>query len=148
MPLVMSHISWVQTLVNANGKNRSNVFLFPKLLLSFTSTRPEACLDFRLKSGALVPTDRAIDFIIGFEFWVSDFQVRKAYMAGSARCQIAIRLRPPAGRILIPPPKAGGNGPRLCAEHQPQRHGGATRFQIIRRLLASALGGPSETAAL
>src|SRR6266508_6170735 len=51
---------------------------------------------------------------------------------------------------LIPPPKVCGNGPRLCAEHQPQRHGEATRFGIIRRLLASALAaaGPSDTAAL
>src|SRR5436189_4650877 len=31
------------------------------------------------------------------------------------------------GRILEPPPKARGNGAR-CAEHQPQRHGEATRF--------------------
>src|SRR5205823_8086559 len=54
------------------------------------------------------------------------------------------------GRILIPPPKARGNGPRLCAEHQPQRHGEATRFGIIRRLWASALAaaGPSDTAAV
>src|SRR6266478_329430 len=69
MPCVMSHISCVQTLVNANGKNRSNVFFFPKLPPSFTSTRPEACLDLRLKSGALVPTDRGIVFwIFGFRF--------------------------------------------------------------------------------
>src|SRR6266487_2344005 len=60
MPCVMSHISCVQTLVNASGKNRSNVFFFPKLPLSFTSASPEACLDLRLKSGALVPTDKAI----------------------------------------------------------------------------------------
>src|SRR5205823_9755876 len=54
------------------------------------------------------------------------------------------------GRILIPPPKARGNGPRLCAEHQPQRHGEATRFGIIQRLWASALAaaGPSDTAAV
>src|SRR5205823_13795335 len=54
------------------------------------------------------------------------------------------------GRILIPPPKARGNGPRLCAEHQPQRHGEATRFGIIQRLCASALAaaGPSDTAAV
>src|SRR5437867_2202708 len=39
---------------------------------------------------------------------------------------------------------------RLCAEHQPQRHGEATRFGIIRRLWASALAaaGPSDTAAV
>src|SRR5207247_8091374 len=54
------------------------------------------------------------------------------------------------GRILEPPPKARGNGARLCAEHQPQRHGEATRFGIIRRLWASALAaaGPSDTAAV
>src|SRR6266478_811181 len=68
MPCVMSHISSVQTLVNANGKNRSHVFFFPKLPPSFTSTRPEACLDLRVKSGALVPTDSAIGFILDFEF--------------------------------------------------------------------------------
>src|ERR1051325_981760 len=51
---------------------------------------------------------------------------------------------------MIPPPKVRGNGARLCAEHQPQRHGEATRFGIIRRLLASVLAaaGPSDTAAL
>src|SRR5204862_3209611 len=56
----------------------------------------------------------------------------------------------PGGRILEPPPKARGNGARLCAEHQPQRHGEATRFGIIRRLWASALAaaGPSDTAAV
>src|SRR5437667_6783623 len=72
MPWVMSHISCVQTLVNASGKNRSNVFFFPKLLLSFTSTRPEACLDLRLKSGALVPTGNGIGFIsiLNFRFQI------------------------------------------------------------------------------
>src|SRR5205809_955028 len=46
--------------------------------------------------------------------------------------------------------KARGNGARLCAEHQPQRHGEATRFGTIRRLWASALAaaGPSDTAAV
>src|SRR5437867_5730389 len=55
-----------------------------------------------------------------------------------------------SGRILEPPPKARGNGARLCAEHQPQRHSEATRFGIIRRLWASALAaaGPSDTAAV
>src|SRR5205823_13118948 len=65
---------------------------------------------------------------------------------------VAIKLQKPkrGGRILEPPPKARGNGARLCAEHQPQRHGEATRFGIIRRLWASALvaAGPSDTAAL
>src|SRR5438876_1296043 len=52
----------------------------------------------------------------------------------------AVSNAPPLhGRILEPPPKARGNGARLCAEHQPQRHGEATRFGIIRRLWASAL---------
>ena len=59
-PAVMSHISLVQTLVNASGKKRITVFFLPKLPLSFTSTMPEACLDFSVKSGALVPIDRAI----------------------------------------------------------------------------------------
>src|SRR6266542_392313 len=90
MPCVMSHISWVQTLVNANGKNRSKVFFFPILPLSFTSTSPEACLDLRLKSGALVPTDSAISSIFDFSFRTSGFQVRKAYRAGSVKCQIRI----------------------------------------------------------
>src|SRR5436305_14812453 len=56
----------------------------------------------------------------------------------------------PTGRILIPPPKARGNGPRLCAEHQPQRHGEARRFRTTQRLWASALAaaGPSDTAAV
>src|SRR5213082_1801613 len=62
------------------------------------------------------------------------------------------RKKAPAqsGRILKPPPKARGNGARLCAEHQPQRHGEATRFGIIRRLWASALAaaGHSDTAAV
>src|SRR5205823_6886086 len=59
-------------------------------------------------------------------------------------------MRQVGGRILKPPPKARGNGPRLCAEHQPQRHGEATRFGIIQRLCASALAaaGPSDTAAV
>ena len=56
----MSHSSCVQTPVNAAGKNSRTVFFLPKLLLSFTSTRPDACLDFRVKSGALEPTGIAI----------------------------------------------------------------------------------------
>src|SRR6266487_5786969 len=103
MPWVMSHISCVQTLVNANGKNRSNVFFFPILPPSFTSTRPEACLDLRLKSGALVPTDSAIGSFFDFNFRISDFQVRKVYRAGSARCQIAIQGC--QGRHLPQPPE-------------------------------------------
>src|SRR5439155_27005400 len=51
---------------------------------------------------------------------------------------------------LVTTTKARGNGARLCAEHQPQRHGEATRFGTIRRLWASALAaaGPSDTAAV
>src|SRR5438045_2325020 len=64
----MSHISWVQTLVKASGKKSNSVFFLPKLLLSLTSTRPEACLDLRLKSGALVPTVSGIGFGFSFEF--------------------------------------------------------------------------------
>src|SRR5437763_15137307 len=43
-----------------------------------------------------------------------------------------------------------GNGPRLCAEHQPQRHGEARRFRTTQRLWASALAaaGSSDTAAI
>jgi hypothetical protein len=61
------------------------------------------------------------------------------------RCSIFLM-----GRIFEPPPKARGNGARLYAEHQPQRHGEATRFGTIRRLWASALAaaGPSDTAAV
>src|SRR2546425_4066378 len=64
----MSHISCVQTLVKASGKKSSNVFFLPKLLLSFTSTRPEACLDLRLKSGALVPTGNGIRLFLILDF--------------------------------------------------------------------------------
>src|SRR4051812_30345268 len=60
-PWLMSHNSVVHTLVNAAGKKRRTVFFLPKLLLSFTSTRPEACLDLREKSGALVPTGIGIN---------------------------------------------------------------------------------------
>src|SRR5262245_48412541 len=51
---------------------------------------------------------------------------------------------------VSPPPTARGNGPRLCAEPPPQRHGAASRFGIIRGLCASArpAAGPSDTAAL
>src|ERR1035441_8110753 len=59
-PEVMSHISLVHTLVKASGKKSSTVFFLPKLLLNFTSTRPDACLDFRVKSGAFEPTDIGI----------------------------------------------------------------------------------------
>src|SRR5687767_12649391 len=64
----MSHISLVQTLVKARGKKSNTVFLLPKLLLSLTSTRPEACLDLRLKSGALEPTGIAIICSVKFLF--------------------------------------------------------------------------------
>src|SRR5947209_2653057 len=56
----MSHISCVQTPVNAAGKKSNSVFFLPKLSLSFTSTRPDDFLDFRVKSGALEPRDIAI----------------------------------------------------------------------------------------
>ena len=39
------------------------VFFLPRLLLSFTSTRPDACLDFRVKSGALEPEGIAINVL-------------------------------------------------------------------------------------
>jgi hypothetical protein len=56
----MSHSSWVQTLVKAAGKNSRTVFFLPKLALSFTSIRPDACLDFSVKSGAFEPIGIAI----------------------------------------------------------------------------------------
>src|SRR5437763_44694 len=59
-PAVMSHISCVQTPVKASGKKSRSVFFLPKLLLSFTSTTPEGCLDLRVKSGAFEPTGIAI----------------------------------------------------------------------------------------
>src|ERR1041385_3605484 len=78
MPWVMSHISWVQTLVNASGKKSNSVFFWPRLLLSFTSSRPDACFDLRVKSGALVPTDNGIGLVVDFEFWISGFSDTKA----------------------------------------------------------------------
>src|SRR2546421_6029437 len=86
----MSHISCVQTVVKASGKKSSKVFFLPKLLLSFTSTRPDACFDLRVKSGALVPTGNGIIFGFDFEYLISDFQLRKGYMTGHVRCQITI----------------------------------------------------------
>src|SRR5512137_2070874 len=73
----MSHSSWVQTLVKAAGKKSSTVFFLPKLLLSFTSTRPAACLDLRLKSGALLPT--VIGIVLMFLFMVITDQYLTAY---------------------------------------------------------------------
>ena len=55
-PAVMSHNSWVQTLVKARGKKRRTVFFWPKLALSLTSTRLPEVLDLSVKSGAWVPT--------------------------------------------------------------------------------------------
>src|SRR5204862_8169336 len=47
--------SVVQVPVNAIGKNKSSVFVLPKLSLSFIRMGPSALLVERLKSGALVP---------------------------------------------------------------------------------------------
>jgi hypothetical protein len=69
MPELTSHISVEQTLVNASGKNRTTVFFLPKLLLSFTSTSPEAVLDLSVKSGALEPT--AIAIIVFLFGWLT-----------------------------------------------------------------------------
>src|SRR6516165_6485228 len=68
-PLETSHSSAVQTLVNASGKNSSTVFFLPKLSLSFTSTTPDAVLDLREKSGALVPTVIGIIVVCSW-FWL------------------------------------------------------------------------------
>src|ERR1039457_2835581 len=65
-PAVSSHISFVQTPVNASGKNSSTVFFLPKLLLNLTSTSA-GVLDLRVKSGALEPTGIAIMF---FYIWL------------------------------------------------------------------------------
>src|ERR1051326_7059993 len=87
----MSHISCVQTLVKARGKNSSRVFFLPRLLLSFTSTRPEGCLDLRLKSGALDPTGNGIClFSFGFSILVNDPVIRFP----SRTCQTTI-IHPP-----------------------------------------------------
>jgi len=59
-PDVTSHISLVQTLVKASGKNRRTVFVLPKLLLNFTSAKPLALFDLSVKSGAFDPTGIAI----------------------------------------------------------------------------------------
>ena len=56
----MSHISCVQTPVKASGKNSRTVCFLPKLSLSLTSFRPSAVLVLRVKSGALVPTERGM----------------------------------------------------------------------------------------
>src|SRR2546429_7693731 len=83
----MSHISCVQTLVKASGKKSSNVFFLPKLLLSFTSTRPEACLDLREKSGALVPTDNGIRV-----FTILDFRCSISWFIGRAPAGVKLRF--------------------------------------------------------
>src|SRR6266513_614360 len=91
----MSHISCVQTLVKASGKKSSKVFFLPKLLLSFTSTRPEACFDLRVKSGALVPTDNGIRV-----FTILDFRCSISWFIGRAPSGVKLRFdsRPLASR--------------------------------------------------
>ena len=59
-PALWSQSSVVQTLVKASGKNNSTVFFWPRFALSETSCRPSAPFDLRVKSGALVPTERAM----------------------------------------------------------------------------------------
>src|SRR5256714_15500397 len=59
-PLLMVHISVVQVPVNAIGKKRRSVFVFPKLSLSLICFGPSAVLLESEKSGALVPTASAI----------------------------------------------------------------------------------------
>jgi len=66
MPCVMSHISSVQTLVKRQRKEQEQRVLFSEIAAELHVQRPEACLDLRVKSGALVPTDSAIGFIRGF----------------------------------------------------------------------------------
>src|SRR3954469_20891559 len=57
----MLHISVVHTPVNAIGKKRSSVFVFPKLSLSLICFGPSAVFVGSEKSGALVPTASAIN---------------------------------------------------------------------------------------
>src|SRR5206468_6386786 len=104
----------VQTLVNANGKNSSNVFFFPKLLLSFTSTRPEACLDLRLKSGALVPTGNGIGFVFSFEF--SIFLNAPGYTFSTGNVSHGDYAATASTRGLVRPERRGPN-PRSCHHH-------------------------------
>src|SRR5438552_11105757 len=114
----MSHISWVQTLVNASGKKSSKVFFLPKLLLSFTSTSPEACLDFRLKSGALVPTDNGIGFVFGLNF---QFLLTPPVILIRLRtCQTTITqsaVNTPREATRTPAPERRGPNPRSCHHH-------------------------------
>jgi hypothetical protein len=56
--------------VNAAGKNNSNVFFFPKLLLNLMSTRPVAVFDLSVKSGACEPTLIAINLFYYFDSFV------------------------------------------------------------------------------
>ncbi len=60
--MLTPHISVVHVPVNAIGKNKSSVFLFPKLSLNFTCFGPSAVLVGSVKSGAFVPTASAIKF--------------------------------------------------------------------------------------
>jgi hypothetical protein len=64
---VISHISWVHTPVKANGKKRRTVLFFPKFSLSLTSDIPDAVLVLRAKSGALDPTEIAINYPLFFK---------------------------------------------------------------------------------
>src|ERR1051326_4649599 len=82
-PALTSHISFVHTLVKASGKKSRTVFFLPRLALSLMSARPDACLDFRLKSGALVPTAIAI-MMMRLVF----LKFAAVYRRGSNWCQI------------------------------------------------------------
>src|SRR3990172_1444055 len=78
----MSHISCVQTPVNASGKNRMTVFFLPRLLLSLMSVMPDALLDLSEKSGAFVPT--AIAIIVFFALLVNGSKVTGQKVVQSA----------------------------------------------------------------
>src|SRR5258708_8965756 len=90
-PAVTAQRSVVQTPVNAAGKNSRTVFFLPKLSLSFTSTRPEACLDLRVKSGALVPT--AIAIFVKQLNELQGYMSRQNVDSPSPRRQASVRQR-------------------------------------------------------
>src|SRR5262245_16471624 len=76
-PAVTSHISVVQTPVNASGKNSTTVFFLPRLSARLTSTTLPPLRDLSLNSGAFEPTGIAI---VLFLFVRS----RKAYRAAAS----------------------------------------------------------------
>ena len=79
----MSQSSWVQTPVNASGKNRMTVFL--PATGRVTSARPEADFDLRVKLGPWEPMESAIEevFVGGLRSdlaaWSAGIKARLAF---------------------------------------------------------------------